>query len=418
MRAMLINGLVAVRPVRAPASAVGSLFAVALVTLPLGCAANADASASMSSTSDSGNDGPPGLQAEGSTSVTPSGDGSPPPSEVEAGPPPIGTVLFVPGVTVSTIAGSAENGARDGTGAAAEFDNPTGIAIDGSGDLVVTDYDDALVRLVTLQGVVTTVASASNFVDPFDVAVASDGTYYVATDADDTGTKSPTSGTIWHVTAPSGGGVAKPVVFARGMYRPRGVTLVAGGGLFVSDRDESLVELLPAPNGALSVLAGTNGDIGFQDGTGHTAQFDAPVGVASLPDGSWVVADSYNNRIRHVTSTGVVTTFAGDGTYALNDGPAATARFAFPSAVAADASGIVYVSDLASHRIRRIDLSGNVETLAGDGIRSYADGAGSAAEFYGQEGIAVTSDGKSLYVSDGNGGDGSAHSHVRALSIP
>ncbi len=88
-------------------------------------------------------------------------------------------------------------GAKDGTGGAAEFDNPTGIAIDGHGNLVVTDYDNALVRLVTPAGVVTTVASASNFVDPFDVFVASDGAYYVGTDADPAGTKTATSGTIF-----------------------------------------------------------------------------------------------------------------------------------------------------------------------------------------------------------------------------
>jgi sugar lactone lactonase YvrE len=416
-RVMLVHSSFAVRLMGAATPAGGSLLALALVGLPLGCAASGDASAPTSSISDSGNDGSSGLQADGSTSLQPSKAGSPPP-EPDAGPPPIGTVVFVPGVTVSTVAGSAENGARDGTGAAAQFDNPIGIAIDGNANLVITDYDDALVRRVTPQGVVTTVASAGNFVDPFDVVVASDGTYYVATDADDTGTKSATSGTLWRIAPPSGGGLAKPVVVARGMYRPRGLALVAGGGLFVSDRDRSVVEILPSPSSAPSVLAGTSGGIGFQDGTGHAAQFDAPVGVARLPDGSWVVADSYNNRVRHVTASGVVTTFAGDGMYALNDGPAATARFAFPSAVAVDAAGIVYVSDLASHRIRRIDLAGNVETLAGNGVRSYADGAGNAAEFYGQEGIAVTPDGKSLYVSDGNGGDGSAHSHVRVLTIP
>jgi len=366
---------------------------------PLGCAA----AVSHSSPSDAGGSG---LDDSGA------------PAGNDAGPPPIGTVTFVPGVTVSTLAGSASTGAKDGTGGAAQFDNPTGIAIDGNGNLVVTDYDDALVRLVTPQGVVATVASASDFVDPFDVFVASDGTYYIGTDSNTAGTKDATSGTIWRVVPATGGAVVAPVVVAQGFYRPRGLAPAAGGGLFVSDRDESIVEILPVPIGTPSFLAGISGSAGFRDGTGRVAQFDAPVGIAVLPDGSWVVADSYNNRVRHVTSAGVVTTLAGDGTYALNDGPAPTARFAHPSAVAADAVGNVYVSDVASHRIRRIDLAGHVETLAGDGNASYADGPGSAAEFYGQEGIAVTPDGKTLYVADGNGGNGTAHSHVRAIAIP
>ncbi len=161
----------------------------------------------------------------------------------------------------------------------------------------------------------------------------------------------------------TGGAVATPVTWSpQGFYRPRGLAPAAGGGLFVSDRDDRSWRSGPCSIGTPSFLAGISGSPGFKDGTGRLAEFDAPVGIAVLPDGSWVVADSYNNRVRHVTPAGVVTTLAGDGTYALNDGPAATARFAHPSAVAADATGNVYVSDIASHRIRRIDLAGNVET--------------------------------------------------------
>jgi sugar lactone lactonase YvrE len=312
----------------------------------------------------------------------------------------------------------AVTGALDGTGPSAQFDNPTGIAIDNAGNLVVTDYDDDLVRLVTPQGVVTTVASAKNFVDPFDVVVAKDGTYYIGTDADTTGKKSTTSGTVWQVTPRSGGGIATPTVVAQGFSRPRGLAPDGLGGLFISDRDLGIVELAASPIGKASFLAGASGVAGFRDGIGPAAQFSAPVGVAVLPDGSWAVADSFNNRIRHVTSTGAVTTLAGDGTYALNDGPAASAQFAHPSAIAVDAAGNVYVSDIGNHRIRRVDLAGNVETVAGDGDAFYADGAGELAAFYGQEGIAVTADGKTLYVADGNGGNGAAHSYVRAIAIP
>jgi sugar lactone lactonase YvrE len=402
------------------ASKVACLVAIGCTALSSssGCDEIGDLNPPASSGAESGAaDASLGARADGDTGQV-SADGAPAPPEMDAGPPPVGNVSLVPGVMVSTLAGAATNGARDGTGSAAEFDNPTGIAIDKSGNLVVTDYDDALLRLVTPQGVVTTVASGSTFVDPFDVVVADDGSYYVGTDADETGSKSATSGTVWRVTPPVGAAVATPLVVARGMYRPRGLALAANGGLFASDRDESLVAVLPSPIGVVSFLAGTRGTAGFRDGTGHAVQFNAPVGVATLSDGSWVVADSYNNRIRRVTASGVVTTLAGDGTYAVNDGPAGSAQFAFPSAVAADAVGNVYVSDIASRRIRRIDPTGNVQTLAGDGQQAYADGPGGAAEFYGQEGLAVTPDGKSVYVADGNGGNGSAHSHIRKLSIP
>ena len=76
------------------------------------------------------------------------------------------------------------------------------------------------------------------------------------------------------------------------------------------------------------------------------------------------------------------------------------------------------LSDGGNHLIRRIRVDGNVDTLAGDGTAGFNDGAGPGAEFYGQEGIDVTPDGTTVYVADGNTGDGSAYHRVRAISIP
>ena len=100
------------------------------------------------------------------------------------------------------------------------------------------------------------------------------------------------------------------------------------------------------------------------------------------------------------------------------DGPCTSAAFNAPRAVAADSAGNVYVSDIGNHVIRRISAACTVETAAGDGTAGFNDGVGTDAEFYGQEGIAVTPDGATVYVADGNGGDGSAYHRVRALTIP
>ena len=105
-----------------------------------------------------------------------------------------------------------------------------------------------------------------------------------------------------------------------------------------------------------------------------------------------------------MSSIGVVTSFAGDGIAGTIDGPAASARFVSPKAIAADASGAVFVSDTEAHRIRRIAADGTVTTVAGNGVAGFMDGAGNVAQFVGQEGIAVTADGRTLFVADGTGG--------------
>jgi sugar lactone lactonase YvrE len=334
------------------------------------------------------------------------------------GPSVPAVVHYVAGVTVSTLAGSDAHGTQDGTGAAAQFDNPTGIALDPSGNLLVTDYDSGRVRRVTAGGVVTTLATQTGFSDAFAAVVASDGSYYVETDANSAGTKAEMTGTIWRLTPPTGSGLGALAVVATGFGRPRSLAPSGGGNLFVVDRTRGVAELVTVATGQVAVVAGTDGTTGDQDGTGASARFNSTIGAAAMPDGSFVVSDSGNNQIRRVTTSGVVTTLTGTGIPSLVDAPCASAGFNAPWGVAVDAAGDIYVSDRGNHVIRRISAACVVETIAGDAAAGYADGAGSSAQFYGQEGIAVSADGKTLYVADGNGGDGSAFHRIRAVAVP
>jgi sugar lactone lactonase YvrE len=336
----------------------------------------------------------------------------------DAGPTIPAVIHYVTGAVVSTVAGSSVAGTTDGTGAGATFDNPTGMALDGNGNMVVTDYDGGRVRLVTPEGVVTTLAAGAGFALPFDSVVASDGTYYVGTDADPTGTKGTTTGTVWRITPLPDGGVGVPLVVATGFGRARGLAAIAAGNLFVDDRALDVAEELATSTGVLSSIAGTSGVAGYADETGAAARFSSPVGSVALADGSVLVADSQNNRIRRVTSAGVVTTFAGTGVASLVDAPCASAGFNGPGDVAVDEGGNVYVSDIGNHVIRRIDANCQVETVAGTGVAGFNDGAGNIAQFYGLEGIDVAPDGHTIYVTDGNRGDGSAYNRVRSIALP
>ena len=186
-------------------------------------------------------------------------------------------------------------------------------------------------------------------------------------------------------------------------FNPYGVAVDRAGNLYVADcNNHTIVKITPA--GVVSTLAGLAGKVGSPDGTGTAARFDCPEGVAVDGSGNVYVADTYNHTIRKITSDGVVTTLAGlaglAGSAGSADGTGSAARFNWPSGVAVDGSGNVYVADTGKNTIRKITTGGVVSTLAGTAGRSgSADGTGSAARFDNPYGVAV--DGSSIvYVAD------------------
>ena len=155
------------------------------------------------------------------------------------------------------------------------------------------------------------------------------------------------------------------------------------------------------PAGVVTTLAGLAGSQGSADGTGSAARFAWPIGVAVDSTGNVYVADNGNDTIRKVTPAGVVTTLAGlAGSSGSADGTGSAARFYGPSGVAVDSAGNVYVADTGNYTIRKVTPAGVVTTLAGlAGTEGSADGTGSAARFSYPSGVAVDSAGN-VYVAD------------------
>ncbi len=152
---------------------------------------------------------------------------------------------------------------------------------------------------------------------------------------------------------------------AAGFNSPAGAAIDATGNVYVADAGNHTIRKITSA-GVVSTLAGTAGNSGFADGTGSAAQFSTPTGVAVDANGTVYVADTGNHLIRKITRFGVVSTLAGFPLSAGSaDGVAAAARFSSPKGVAVDTNGNVYVADTGNHTIRKITSSRVVSTYAG-----------------------------------------------------
>ncbi len=170
--------------------------------------------------------------------------------------------------------------------------------------------------------------------------------------------------------------------------------------LYVTNSDNHTVQVVDLATNAVTALAGLANTTGTADGTGSVARFNSPYGIA-LSGTDFYVADTYNQTIRKLTTSGVVSTLAGSaGTSGSLDGTSAAANFYIPKSLVGDGGTNLYVVDSYNHTIRKVVIStGVVSTIAGyGGTPGTTDGTGTAAKFYTPFGI--TYDGTDLYVTD------------------
>lgn len=320
---------------------------------------------------------------------------------------------------VVTIAGNGQRGHEDGQGELAQFNWPTGVAVGPDWAVYATDYANQLIRKINPDGLVTTLAgdgepgwldgpgSTARFNGPDGIALAPSGDLFVA-DADNHRIrKVAPDGTVSTVAGDGRPGARDgPAPTAQFLY-PTGVAVDRAGTLYVADRGGHTIRKI-TPQGVVSTLAG-NGQPGYTDGMGTTAQFHDPMSVAVDRSGRLFVTDSGSHTIRIITPEGRVSTLAGSPQAGAVDGTGRDARFNWPTGLAIDETGHLYVADSNNAVIREVSPDGAVITLAGIGQPGSDDGPGETAGFHFPTGVAVDREGD-VYVAD------SANNMIRRIS--
>lgn len=324
------------------------------------------------------------------------------------GPPP-------EGVEVRTFAGAGpavarEGGFRDGPAGEALFNQPSGLAIDSEGNLIVADFGNNRIRKVAPDGAVTTIAgtgepgradgpgATATFNGPSSVAVDAQGNIYVSDSLnhqirriDRIGLVSTVAGAVPEEDTSTGaasgltvGGFRDGPAHLARFNSPAGIAVDEAGIVYVADKGNHRVRMI-SPDGMVSSLLGS-GEPGFRDGQGIRAQFDRPVGLTLDAGGTLYVTEHGHFAVRKVLSDGTVSTLIRESVESALSG------------VAVDADGTIFLADGWTNQIRTIRPDGAGTTMAGRGQFGFLDRPASEALFAYPVGLAIQD--KRIFVSD------------------
>ncbi len=346
------------------------------------------------------------------------------------------TPLLCEAQVITTVAGVNNQGyAGDGGPAtSASLSNPEGVVVDSAGNVYFADKGNYAVREVNTGGIINSIAgpgslifgapigdggpaTSANFAwtNSLFAAVAMDaaGNLYISDSGHGRVRKINTSGIISTVAGsgtPGSGGDGGPATSAS-LFAPAGIVLDKAGNLYIADPSVGRVRKVDT-SGNISTVAGT-GTVGYSGdgGLASSAQILPPIGLAMDAKGNLYIAESGAGvpHVRKVDTSGIITTFAGSGSstgFAGDGGPAVNAQLNTLAGLAVDQAGNVYIADAGNYRIRKVDTSGIITTVAGTGqidLGGNGDGGAAISAALQPSGLAFDATGN-LYVADRSAG--------------
>lgn len=333
------------------------------------------------------------------------------------------TLNYSSGVII-TIAGTGTAGYSGDGGQAtlAQVNGTSGIALDGSGNIFLGDRNNHRVRKINISGIITTIAGTGtagysgdggqatsaqlNYV--YGVAVDVSGNVYIADYNNAVVRKVNTSGVMSTIAGTGTAGYTgdSGLATAAQLNRPTGVTIDIAGNIYIADYYNAVIRKINT-SGVITTIAG-NGSTGYggDGGQATSAQFNQLRDVAVDVSGNIYVADQWNHRVRKINTSGIISTIAGTGTagYGGDGGQAISAQLNAPNGVAVDGSGNIFIADTNNHRIRKVNTSGVISTIAGTGTAGYSGdgGQGNSAQINTPYAVAVDSVGNIYFADRGN----------------
>jgi sugar lactone lactonase YvrE len=325
---------------------------------------------------------------------------------------------------ITTIAGNGSAGysGDGGVATAAAFNNANGVATDIFGNIYVADVLNNRIRKIAPTGIISTVAgtgtvgysgdggaaTAATLSSPIGVACDAGGNLYIADYTNSCVRKVSTSGIITTIAGtgtPAYSGDGGPAT-AAALYYPYSIAVDSNNYVYISDYGNYRIRCV-LPSGIINTIAGT-GTYGFSGdgGAATSASISNTDGVTFDGSGNIYFSDYGNSRIRKISTSGIISTIAGTGTYGYGgDGGAATsATMSYPTGLISDIFGNLYFNDLNNNVVRKISTSGIITTVAGTTVSGFSGdgGVATAARLTGPTGLAIDGSGKLYILDNGN----------------
>ena len=327
-----------------------------------------------------------------------------------------------PNLQSAIIAGACGSPGYQGDGgpaANATLNTIGGAFVDPSGVVYFADTRNNRVRKISADGTITTVAgdgqgsfsgdggpaTRAALNGPRSVVLDAAGNLYIADTNNNRIRKVSADGTISTLIGNgqpgfSGDGAA-PI--GASLNAPRALALDSSGALYIADTNNNRIRMI-GTDGNISTFAG-NGQAGFSGdgGAATSAALNLPNGVSAGPSGTILIADTLNRRVRQVDSSGRISTIAGDGTpsFVGDENAAANAFLFLPQAIASDQSGNMYIADTGYNRVRKVSPNGKITTVAGYGLADSSGDGGLAvnAALNAPQGVAIDASGN-VFIAD------------------